>query len=247
MKRKILFYVTALALVVMMLPGCQKDDSIAFTEKNTFSVPVATAPVNEAAIAPATTTTLTWSATGGSADNWDVYYGESDDPELYQAGHNSQSISVPVVEGHTYHWYVATKDENGIETFSPVFSFSVKVTLNINNFVGTYDCDEPGYAHYDVHATKINATTIEIDNFWDSGFVLRYEFDDMGNVNIIPKTFPQSATVTYVVTGSGVYNNATGEFEVEYQVVRNTYTFKIEGNTVVTAVLDANTHTFVKK
>lgn len=248
MKRKLLFIVMLIAVTgLVTLQSCQDEAGTLVTEVNTFSVPVAVAPADAGVVPAGTTTTLTWAATGGSVDKWDVYFGESEDPDLYKAAHNSQSLSVPVVEGHTYYWYVATVDANGIETFSPVFHFSVKVALNINNFVGTYDCDEPGYAHYDVHLTKISANTIETDNFWDSGWVLQYVFDDMGNVTITPKTFKTSSTVTYTVTGSGSFNNATGEFYTDYEVVKNTYTLKLEGNTVSSAVNDANTHTFVKK
>lgn len=232
---------------LVSLQSCEDEAGTLVTEHNTFSVPVAVAPADAGVVPAGTTTTLKWSATGGNADKWDVYFGESDHPALYKAAHNLQSLSVPVVEGSTYYWYVGTVDANGIETFSPVFHFTVKVTLNIDNFIGTFDCEEPGYAHYDCNLTKINANTIENDNFWDSGWVVQYVFDDMGNVTITPKTFKTSSTVTYVVTGEGKYDNTTGEFYTDYEVVKNTYTLKLEGNTVVSAVNDANTHTFVKK
>lgn len=247
MKRNIFYLLTVSLFALLTTVSCEKNPEGTFTEKNTFNVPVVVAPENKAAIAPATTATLQWSATGGKTDNWDVYYGVKGNVKLYKAGHTSQSITVPVVPGNEYFWYVATEDENGVPSESPEFSFKVKVALNIDNFVGTYDVDEPGYMHYDVHATKVNGNTIQIDNFWDSGWPLDYTFDEYGNVEIVETTFPMSSTVTYVVSGSGTYDAETSGFVVDYVVKKNVYTLKYTGNTVVTTTADDNTHTFVKK
>lgn len=248
MKRTIIFFVTVLALTsIIGLQSCTKDESTSYTTHNTFTVPVATAPTDGGIIAPATTATLTWASTGGTPVKWDVYFGESASPDLYETDYTSQSIDVDVAEGHTYYWQVINTDALGIPTRSPVFSFTVEVNMNIDNFVGLYDCDEPGYAHYDCNITKVNSTTISNDNFWDSGWTVTYEFDNMGNVTLVPTTVKTSSTVTYDITGSGTYDNTTGEFIVDYEVWKNTYTLKLEGNTVVRAQQDANTHTFVKK
>jgi hypothetical protein len=248
MKRKIIFFAMSLALTgIIVLQSCTKEEGVPITVQQTFNLPVAAAPSDGGTIAPATTTTLTWTSTGGAAEKWDVYFGESHSPALLESDYTSQSIEVDVAEGKTYYWRVINTDANGIVVTSPLFSFTVEVNMNIDNFVGLYDCDEPGYTHYDVNLTKVNSTTISNDNFWDSGWVVEYQFDNMGNVTLISKTIKTSSTVTYDITGSGTYDNTTGEFIVDYEVWKNTYTLKLEGNTVVRAQQDANTHTFVKK
>lgn len=244
MKKQILFFAMLLALTgLFTLQSCQDEDGTILAEYNTWNVPLAVSPANEAVLAPATTTTLEWLSTGGASNKWNVYFGE--DPELIATNHTSQSINVDIEEGKTYYWYVTCEDSRGIPTESPEFSFTVKVTLNIDNFVGAYDCDEPGYAVYTVNSTKINANTIEIDNFWDSGYAVQYVFDDMGNVTITPKVVNVSTTKTYTITGSGTYDNTTGEFVVDYTVVQKVYTYANYAVTVVSTTVDSNTHTFV--
>jgi len=249
MKRKnIILTMLVVFAGLTTMQSCSKDESPTPTVYHTFSVPVATSPANEAVIAPATTTDLTWSATGGAAVKWDVYFGTDDgDLPRIAENHTTQTINVPVAEGNTYYWQLVNVDEKGIKTTSPMFSFTVSVNMAIVNFVGAYDCDEPGYAVYTVNLTQVDANTILNDNFWDSGWPVNYQFDNMGNVNIIPVTFKTSATTTYTVTGDGTYDNTTGEFAVHYVVTKKVYTLKLEGNTVVTSTADDNVHTFTKK
>jgi len=69
----------------------------------------------------------------------------------------------------------------------------------------------------------------------------------MGNVTITTKVFQTSATTTRTVSGSGTYDNTTGEFIVDYTVVKKVYAFTIAGGVVITTTTeDANTHTFTK-
>lgn len=236
-----------------VLPSCSEDEGTVVI-KNTFSIPKASAPLDGAIIAATTSVEIKWESTGGATNSWDVYFGEdSHGLELIAENHTSQAITVnDLVEGHTYYWAVECVDAQGIVTTSPVYSFTVKVNMNIDNFVGLYDCDEPDYAVYDVNITKINSTTIEIDNFWDNGWALQYEFDDFGVVTIIPKVFKTSPSTTYTVTGEGTYDNATGTFVVDYVVIKKVYAFALDengnpGTTITTTTADSNTHTFTRK
>ncbi|MCA6077905.1 hypothetical protein [Fulvivirga sedimenti] len=108
-------------------------------------------------------------------------------------------------------------------------------SFSIANFVGSYSCIEPGYggSPYDVTFTEIDATTVEIDNFWDFGGVAQYEFDASGGVTLPEQTI-QMGGEGWVVAGSGTYDPCTGSFSVDYTVVRVS-----DGLTY-----DDNTHTF---
>lgn len=124
---------------------------------------------------------------------------------------------------------------------SPVKTMNVTITkfcqFNVENFTGLYDCDEPGYAHYDVNFTKVNDSVIIADNFWDSGWDVQYLFHANPNqtVEIIPWSYTTSSGTTYEVTGSGTFDGCTGSFKVNYVVKKNGANY------------DVNTHTFTKK
>lgn len=240
MKRKtLIFAILPLLMAVFALQSCNKDEVSDVKIYGAFTDPTAVAPLDAAQIKiTGTTTELKWATTDADGDpiKCDVYFGTDEDPGLYKAGHNALSLSVPVEEGSTYYWYVKLTDANGVMTTGSIFHFSVLVNYDINNFVGVFDCDEPGYGHYNCNLTKVNATTISSDNFWDSGWAVQYVFDDKGDVNIIPVSYV-SGTTTYDITGHGKFNNKTKSFYVDY-VVKNHATG---------ATVDSNTHTFVKK
>lgn len=256
MKRKPVFFIALLAVSSMLAMISCTEEPTPITERNTFNIPIAKAPEDGKEIPPATTTTLTWSATGGASDKWDVYFGTSESPALYKTDVTAQSLSgVPVAEGNTYYWYVKTVDALGILTHSPVFSFSVGVTpivYDISTFTGLYDVDEGGYL-YQVTLTKIDANTLQSNNFWDNApsplWVIQYVFDKFGNVTITPsyyKTSPTSMTV-YYVEGSGTFDNTTKTLTVDYTVTKNVYTLKNDGTlTVVKSTADANTDIMTK-
>ena len=68
---------------------------------------------------------LKWISTNESGDpvKADVYFGTSEDPDLYKANHNALTLTVPVVINTYYYWHVVMKDANGIETRSPDLEF----------------------------------------------------------------------------------------------------------------------------
>jgi hypothetical protein len=129
MKRKILFFITLLALVgLATIQSCKKDEPVQLTEYASFTDPVVLAPSDGSLISVSgTTVELTWESTNadGFPPKWDVYFGESSDPELYASGHATNSITVPVAVATEYFWRVEIADENGIETEGHTWSFEV--------------------------------------------------------------------------------------------------------------------------
>ena len=259
MKRKnISLYALVVLFSLSTIQSCTSEDPTTFTTQNTYSVPVATAPLNEAVIAPTTTVKLTWAATGGTT-KWSVYFGETSKPGLIVADTVSTNKKVYVAEGKKYYWKVVTIDTNGIKTESPLFTFEVDVTppspiiYNIDDFVGAYEVTEGTYK-YNVNLTKINATTLSNDNFWDMGavplWVTEYVFDSYGNVTMTPSTYRATATATtmYSVTGAGTYDVAKKVISVDYKVLKKVYTLKTDGTvSVVESEADSNTGVMVKK
>lgn len=246
MKRKnLIIAILPFLFGMFFLQSCEEEIPT-ISKFGAFSDPTAVAPLDAALIkVTGTTAELKWATTDpdGDAPLCDVYFGTDEDPVLFKAGHTGLSLSVPVAEGSTYHWYVKMYDANKVMTTGPVWSFSVEVNYTISNFVGKYECDEPGYAKYACNLKKIDDSTVENDNFWDSGFAVKYKFDNKGKVNIIPVVVPQvklSATLTadIEITGSGTFNNKTNGFVVEYYV---------KDNKNKATVYDHNVHTFVKK
>lgn len=237
-KRKLIFAILPILLAVFVLQSCDKEDHI-IKVYGSFSDPTVVAPLDAALVKVAgTTAELKWNTTDpdGDAPVCDVFFGTDEDPALYKAQHNGLSISVPVVEGQTYFWYVKMYDANKVMTTSHTWHFSVAVNYDINNFVGLFECNEPGYGKYACNFTKVSATTVKNDNFWDSGWAVEYVFDDYGDVNIKPVSYT-SGGVTYDITGSGKFDNKAKSFWVDY-IVKNHATG---------ATVDHNVHTFVKK
>lgn len=239
MKRKnLIIAILPILFGMFLLQSCTEDvpEPQIF---GAFSDPVAVAPLDAALIkVTGTTVELKWATTDpdGDAPLCDVYFGTEEGPALYKAGHTGLSLSVPVVEGQTYYWSVTMYDANKVMTYGHEWHFSVAVAYDINNFVGLFQCDEPGYSKYDCTFKKISNTTVENNNFWDSGWAVQYVFDDYGDVKIIPVSYTDKG-VTYDITGSGKFNNKAKSFYVDYTVK----------NHATGATVDHNVHTFVKK
>jgi hypothetical protein len=231
---KVLFAILITFMAVFY--SCKKDDL------NTYSVPDSVTPKDNGAAEYANTTDLKWSSKSGSATKYNVYFGETQNPELYKGSVVGQSLNVPVVPGHNYYWKIGTIDASGAEMLSPVYTFKVKVKLEIDKFTGLFDCSEPKYSHYDVNISKISNDTLQIDNFWDLNWKLKYAFDDLGNVKILPTTFSPDPMLKYFVTGTGKYNAETSEFTVSYNVQQ-----VLQGYPPVTMDVEDNVHVFKKK
>lgn len=109
------------------------------------------------------------------------------------------------------------------------------------NFIGTYSCVEPGYSGSPYDVTSVagpNENSITIDNFWDFGGVVTYEFNPTTTVVTLPTQDVVMGGVTYIVSqnGAATYDACEYSFVVPYRV-------ETEGGTT----LDTNTHTFTKK
>ncbi len=106
-------------------------------------------------------------------------------------------------------------------------------------FTGILSCVEPGYGTYDVGSTidPSNANAIIIDNFWNSGGVVKYIFDPATNKVDLPTQNVVMGGDTYVVSSNGqaTYEACSKKFVVPYRV-------SLDGD-----IQDENTHTFSKK
>mgnify|MGYP001806406996 CR=1 FL=1 len=113
-----------------------------------------------------------------------------------------------------------------------------------NNFLGSYSCLEPGYGTYAVTFTAdtdpARPNSIVVNNFWDFGGVVRYEFST--NSSSPSVTLPTQSVVmggnTYTVSQNGAasYNPCEYSFVVPYRVVL----------TATGVTQDTNVHTFTK-
>ena len=235
---KLIFALLLVLMGLFALQSCTKDNTT-FKVYGSFSKPSATAPLTASEIyITSNTVDLKWATTDSDGDvpKCDVYFGTTDKPGLYKKAHNSLTLNVPVLEGKTYYWYVIMTDANNIQTKGDLFSFAVLAKWDINKLVGLFDCDEPGYKHYDCNFTKVGSNTITNDNFWDSGYAVNYVFDSNGNAILTPVTYTGGAK-TYDITGDGAFDIKTGGLVIHY-VVKNHATGAVE---------DDNTHTFIKK
>lgn len=73
--------------------------------------------------------TLTWAGSDSDAGDtltYDLYFGTTSDPQLYESGLTSNSYTIKnLAYFQLYYWKVVSKDINGIETSSPVQSFII--------------------------------------------------------------------------------------------------------------------------
>jgi hypothetical protein len=234
MKRKLIFFVMLIAFAgLATLQSCYKDGTI-LAIHNTFTDPALVAPVNASTLhITGTTVDLKWTSTNADGDpvKADVYFSNSSDPDLYKANHNALTLTVPVVLGQTYHWYVVMKDKNGIPTTSATWSFTVFEPIGI--FVGAYTVDEPAEGWtYPVHFTKFSDNVLKIDKYWASwpGY---FTLDFTANTYSMPLTDFGGG---YWGIESGTINQTTGKLTGTYTIY----------NPTITTVNETGTHTYTK-
>jgi len=124
-----MFFVMMLALTgLFTMQSCNKESSTPFKVYNSFTDPVLVSPSNGNYVnVEGTTINLAWESTDADGDpqKWDVYFGTSDDPELYMSGVTQTSITVDVEPGTEYFWRVEITDTHKVITRGPTWSFIV--------------------------------------------------------------------------------------------------------------------------
>lgn len=88
----------------------------------------AIAPLNNANIETTDKITLDW--TGSDVDNdisvYDVFFGTTTTPPAFKTDHLESSLTdIAVTSGTTYFWYIITKDEQGNNSQSETFKFTI--------------------------------------------------------------------------------------------------------------------------
>jgi hypothetical protein len=236
--KRVLYLIGILLVAVFTFNRCAKDE---ISSSKGSAVKSAVIPADKSTLDPLSAADLKWSADPSSGGTYNIYFSDQPAPALYKAGVSGLSLNVPVSGGKTYYWKVGTVSSNGTESLGPVYSFKVKLKLDINQFAGLYSCDEPRYTKYDVNASRLGGDTLVIDNFWDLKWTVKYVFDDLGNVKIVPATFYPDPKLAYMVSGAGTFDNEKKEFKVNY-----TITQKVTGE-ADSYLTDQNTHIFQKK
>lgn len=235
LKNKIRFLAGLTLIFSLAFNACKKEDEYIADSASLVTV----TPVNNGILDAASATDLKWS---GAGEKYNVYFGELPIPKLFKSGVTNKALNVPVTGGRTYYWQIGTIDGSGRETLSAVYSFRVKVVLDMDKFTGVFDCNEPRYSHYNVNISKAGKDTLQSDNFWDLKWKLSYVFDDMGNVKIVPATFAPDPTLKVSVTGTGTFDASKNEFVVNYVVLHDA-----AAGSPLAIEIDKNTHTFIKK
>jgi hypothetical protein len=127
MKRKILFIITLTILGLFTMQSCKKEAPVVQTF---YMAAMPSAPVPAVdAIIPFTGTgqqiVLQWTGSATNAVKWDVYFGDTDAPDLVTSGITVNTYTASITTGGAYFWQVITTDANGKTTKSPVWSFEV--------------------------------------------------------------------------------------------------------------------------
>jgi hypothetical protein len=122
---------------------------------------------------------------------------------------------------------VSETTTGGTKSPDKVIEVTVKAfcALDINNFLGEFDCDEAGYGTYPVNFTKhaTLANTIVNDNFWDwpaEGQVIYYTLsgDFLETVTVPKQNFTFGDGYAGWVEGSGKYDGCAHTMIVDYTV-----------------------------
>lgn len=234
MKRKnIILVMLAVVGSIFTMQSCTEKDNTNFTVYNAFTTPTVTAPLDASSIKiTGTTVDLKWATTDkdGDTPSADVYFGTDPKPSLYKAGVAALTLNVPVELGKTYYWKIVMKDNHGVMTTGPVWSFTVFEPIGI--FVGAYLVDEPAEGWtYTVNTTKASNTTLKMDQYWASWPAI-FTLDFTANTYNLPRT---NFGGGYEGIESGTITPATGKMVGTYTIYKN-------GVSIETGV-----HTYTKK
>ncbi len=198
-------------------------------------VPTLLAP-DSASIDVSVTPKLKWEATDPDAGNtltYDIYLDTASNPAIAFANVASSSFTVPsaLLPTTKYYWKVVAKDGLGGTSESVVWQFTTGQEL-INNLVGNYNADEPAEAYsYNVSFTKVNSTTIQTDNYWNSLWTGVFTVDVVNLTYSMPVTDWGGG---WTGTESGIVDLTTGTMTGAYTIWHNG------------AVAEQGVHTYTK-
>jgi len=155
--------------------------------------------------------TLKWDGTATVAPKWDVYLGMSSGSLVNIASqHSGNTLDTYVKVGGAYSWYVYTIDANKVYSKSATWNFSL-----VTPFRGTYLTDEPAEAYtYNVDFSKVDASTIQTTNYWNSGWTALF------TLNFTTNTYSMPLTIwgNYSAEESGTIDPVTGKMVGNYSI-----------------------------
>jgi hypothetical protein len=197
------------------------------------SIPVLDSPENDSVGFPVSGA-LEWSCTDAEGDalTFDVYIDSINTPGIVAADLADPTYSPSLVASTKYYWKVVAKDPHGGTSTSILKSFTTGLEP-IMTFTGDYTADEPAEAYsYDVTFTKASATSIQTDNYWNSGWTAEFTIDLVNLTYSMPYT---EWTSVYSGNESGIIDPATGTMTGTYTIFKNGVS------------LEQGVHTYTKK
>jgi hypothetical protein len=190
---------------------------------------------DSAAVDVSCTTTLSWSATDPEDDplTFDLFLDQANPPVAVAAtGLESAeyAITTALSANTLYFWKVVAHDPYGGGSESPVWKFTTGA-LPIATFTGNYNADEPAEAYsYTVSFTMVSTTTINTNNYWNSGWSADFIID-LAKMNY---NMPLTVWGAYSGIESGIVDPATGRMTGTYTIWNNT------------TIIEQGVHTYTK-
>jgi len=198
------------------------SDIWSFDVNSAPNAPFGPVPVINAT-AVANSPTLQWSGTDPDGDvlTFDLILDKNASPTTVVASaiaDTSYAFSTLLSQNTVYYWKIIAHDPYGGTTTGPIWSFKTG-SLPIAKFTGSYNAAEPAEAYsYGVGFTLVNASTIECDNYWNSGWVVDFTLD----LTNLTYTFPLTTFATgWTGTESGIIDLATGKMTGTYTIWQN--------------------------
>jgi hypothetical protein len=191
-------------------------------------------PMNDSIGFPVSSS-LTWEGADPEGDplTFDVYFGTTATPGIV-ASDLADPTYTPAMEASTkYYWKVVAKDNHGASTSSVIHSFTTGLEP-IMTYTGDYTADEPAENYtYDISFAKASATSIQTDNYWNSGWTAIF---DINWDNL-------SYTMAYTEFSSGYAASESGSLlDATSGKMQGTYTIWHNG-----AIIEQGVHTYTKK
>jgi hypothetical protein len=183
------------------------------------SIPELLSPANDSVGFPVSSP-LEWDATDAEGDDltFDLYVGTTNPPELVATDLTGYSAVGPLEASTLYYWKVVAKDSHGATTSSIVQKFTTGEEA-IMTFTGDYLCDEPAESYsYDVSFTKASSTSIQTENYWNSGWTAVFELDLVNLTYVMPQT---DFTAVWSANEAGIIDPATGTITGTYTIFQN--------------------------